>query len=149
MLKSIIHITLLRIRLLSVFMFADCQTSVRVTEISSTSSPKDSSEPGYSIFDFVFILKSIAQKVFFKLRYCNFDFIKNSCKKSILTSLFDTTGFIVYTQNYCLIHNLNYKKVQSQMLCISAWKRCYYIDLWINIIMCQKRERLPGWQEKT
>ena len=30
------------------------------------------------------------------------------------------------------------------MLCISAWKRCYYIDLWINIIMCQKRERLPS-----
>ena len=31
------------------------------------------------------------------------------------------------------------------MLCISAWKRCYCIDLWINMIMCI---RMTGCQKR-
>ena len=28
------------------------------------------------------------------------------------------------------------------MLCMSAWKSYYCIDLWINLIMCKKSDRL-------
>ena len=53
------------------------------------------------------------------------------------------------------------KGVQSLMLCMSAWKGGYCIDLWINIIMCEKElqpyrfsgkgksDRLSGKKERV